>query len=119
MLPPAAAAELPEVVLSPEGERVLQAFRAAADRLGIALRIVAVDSDATAPGLLCADVPVLVRLRERPRIQLDLGVGYDTTDAALKDQLTIGMMLLLIVLKVAADVQGHLKERRKATRSPS
>jgi CIC family chloride channel protein len=31
-----------------------------------------------------------------------LGVGYDTTDAALKDQLTIGMMLLLIVLKTVA-----------------
>lgn len=31
-----------------------------------------------------------------------LGVGYDSTDAALKDQLAIGMMLLLIVLKTAA-----------------
>ena len=31
-----------------------------------------------------------------------LGVGYDTTDAALKDQLTIGMMLLLIGLKTVA-----------------
>ena len=31
-----------------------------------------------------------------------LGVGYDTTDAALKGQLTVGMMLLLIVLKTAA-----------------
>ncbi|MGA9539846.1 MAG: chloride channel protein [Methyloceanibacter sp.] len=31
-----------------------------------------------------------------------LGVGYDTTDAALKDQLAIGLMLLLIVLKTVA-----------------
>jgi CIC family chloride channel protein len=31
-----------------------------------------------------------------------LGVGYDTTDAALKDQLAIYMMLLLIVLKTVA-----------------
>lgn len=31
-----------------------------------------------------------------------LGVGYDTTDAALKGQLTVGMMLLLIVLKTVA-----------------
>ncbi|MGD8551972.1 MAG: chloride channel protein, partial [Methyloceanibacter sp.] len=31
-----------------------------------------------------------------------LGVGYDTTDAALKDQLSIETMLILIVLKTAA-----------------
>lgn len=31
-----------------------------------------------------------------------LGVGYDTTDAALKDQLAINTMLLLIVLKTLA-----------------
>lgn len=31
-----------------------------------------------------------------------LGVGYDTTDAALKDQLAVHMMILLIVLKIIA-----------------
>ena len=31
-----------------------------------------------------------------------LGVGYDTTDAALKDQIAVSMMLLLIVLKTLA-----------------
>ncbi|HUU25788.1 MAG TPA: chloride channel protein [Methyloceanibacter sp.] len=31
-----------------------------------------------------------------------LGVGYDTTDAALKDQLAIHMMIFLIVLKIIA-----------------
>jgi len=31
-----------------------------------------------------------------------LGVGYDTTDAALKDQMAVSMMLLLIVLKTLA-----------------
>jgi len=31
-----------------------------------------------------------------------LGVGYDTTDAALKDQLAIHMMIILIVLKIIA-----------------
>jgi len=31
-----------------------------------------------------------------------LGVGYDTTDAALKDQLPIALMLILIVAKTAA-----------------
>ncbi len=44
------------------GRRVelLQAFRAAARRLGIALRLVGVDSDLTAPAFACVDVPVLV-----------------------------------------------------------
>lgn len=44
------------------GRRIelLQAFRAAAKRLGVRLRIVAVDSDATAPGLSCADEPIIV-----------------------------------------------------------
>jgi carbamoyl-phosphate synthase large subunit len=43
------------------GRRVelLQAFRAAARRLGQELRIVGVDSDPTAPGLFCADEPRL------------------------------------------------------------
>ena len=31
-----------------------------------------------------------------------LGVGYDTTDAAMKDQIAVSMMLLLIVLKTLA-----------------
>lgn len=44
------------------GRRIelLQAFRAAAGRLGIHLKIVAADQDISAPGLLCADAPVLV-----------------------------------------------------------
>lgn len=50
------------------GRRVelLQAFRAAAKRLGQKLRIVAVDSDPTAPGLLCADEPRLVPRADDP-----------------------------------------------------
>lgn len=44
------------------GRRVelLQAFRAAARRLGLTLRLVGVDSDQTAPALACVDVPVIV-----------------------------------------------------------
>lgn len=44
------------------GRRVelLQAFRAAAARLGVELTIVATDQTATAPGLACADEPILV-----------------------------------------------------------
>jgi carbamoyl-phosphate synthase large subunit len=44
------------------GRRVelLQAFRAAARRLGLRLRIVGIDSDATAPALSCVDRPVIV-----------------------------------------------------------
>jgi len=44
------------------GRRIelLQAFRAAAKRLGVALRIVAVDSVVTAPGLSCADEGIIV-----------------------------------------------------------
>lgn len=43
------------------GRRIelLQAFRAAARRLGVPLRLVAVDHDVTAPGLSCADVAVV------------------------------------------------------------
>jgi len=39
------------------GRRIelLQAFRAAAERLGISLRLVGVDNDPTAPGLFCVD----------------------------------------------------------------
>jgi carbamoyl-phosphate synthase large subunit len=50
------------------GRRVelLQAFRAAAQRLGQELRIVAVDSDPTAPGLFCADEPRLVPRADDP-----------------------------------------------------
>ena len=44
------------------GRRIelLQAFRAAARRLDVGLRIVAVDSDITAPGLSCADIGIVV-----------------------------------------------------------
>lgn len=44
------------------GRRVelLQAFRAAARRLGISLRLVATDQSATAPGMHCVDVPIIV-----------------------------------------------------------
>ncbi|MGD8451565.1 MAG: ATP-grasp domain-containing protein [Phycisphaerae bacterium] len=44
------------------GRRIelLQAFRAAARRLRIGLRLVAVDSDVTAPGLTCADEGVVL-----------------------------------------------------------
>jgi carbamoyl-phosphate synthase large subunit len=44
------------------GRRIelLQAFRAAARRLKVALRIVAVDSDVSAPGLACADEPIVL-----------------------------------------------------------
>jgi carbamoyl-phosphate synthase large subunit len=44
------------------GRRVelLQAFRAAASRLGIRLRLVGADHDLTAPALLCVDDPVTV-----------------------------------------------------------
>jgi len=51
------------------GRRVelLQAFRAAAGRLGIPLRIVAVDSVRTAPALYVADVAVLVPAVESPQ----------------------------------------------------
>ncbi len=50
------------------GRRIelLQAFRAAARRLGQDLRIVAVDSDPTAPGLLCADEPCLAPRADQP-----------------------------------------------------
>jgi carbamoyl-phosphate synthase large subunit len=44
------------------GRRVelLQAFRAAAARLGVPLRLVGLDYDLTAPGLFCVDTPVIV-----------------------------------------------------------
>ncbi len=44
------------------GRRIelLQAFRAAARRLGVDLRIVGVDSDVTAPALACVDEPVVL-----------------------------------------------------------
>jgi len=44
------------------GRRVelLQAFRTAARRLGVRLRLVGVDSDVTAPALSCVDEPVVV-----------------------------------------------------------
>jgi carbamoyl-phosphate synthase large subunit len=42
------------------GRRVelLQAFRAAAERLGVRLRLVGTDNDPTAPAMACVDVPV-------------------------------------------------------------
>ncbi len=48
------------LVISCVGRRVelLQAFRAAAERLDISLRLIGVDSDLTAPALSCVDVPV-------------------------------------------------------------
>lgn len=44
------------------GRRVelVQAFRAAAGRLGLTLRVVGMDSDVTAPALLCVDEPVIL-----------------------------------------------------------
>lgn len=44
------------------GRRVelLQAFRAAARRLGVALRLLGADHDPTAPGLFCVDEPLLM-----------------------------------------------------------
>jgi len=50
------------VVFTCVGRRVelLQAFRAAAQRLGVRLRLVGIDSDVTAPALSCVDVAVLV-----------------------------------------------------------
>ncbi len=50
------------------GRRIelIQAFRAAARRLGVTLRVVAVDHDATAPGLFCADVPLLAPAADDP-----------------------------------------------------
>ncbi|MFH1748078.1 MAG: ATP-grasp domain-containing protein [Planctomycetota bacterium] len=51
------------------GRRIelLQSFRAAAKRLGYKLRIVAVDNDVTAPGLICADEPVVVPPAKDPQ----------------------------------------------------
>lgn len=50
------------VVFSCVGRRVelLQAFRSAARRLGLPIRLVGLDSDITAPALSCADAAVLV-----------------------------------------------------------
>lgn len=50
------------ILFSCVGRRIelMQAFRAAARRLDITLRLIAVDRIATAPGLYCADVPLLV-----------------------------------------------------------
>ncbi len=50
------------VLLTCVGRRIelTQAFRAAARRLGLPLRILAVDTDVTAPGLLCADRGAIV-----------------------------------------------------------
>jgi carbamoyl-phosphate synthase large subunit len=50
------------------GRRVelLQAFRAAARRLKIDLRLVGVDSDPTAPALSCVDEPVIVPRADEP-----------------------------------------------------
>lgn len=50
------------LVVTCVGRRIelLQAFRAAARRLGVDLRLVGIDSDVTAPALSCVDVPVLV-----------------------------------------------------------
>jgi len=50
------------------GRRVelVQAFRAAARRLGFALRVVGVDSDLTAPALTCVDEPVIVPRASAP-----------------------------------------------------
>lgn len=61
MTPSSPAAAPLTIILSCAGRRVelLQAFRAAARRLGVPLRIVAADQSATAPALLCADVPLL------------------------------------------------------------
>lgn len=50
------------ILVSCVGRRVelLQAFRAAAERLGIDLRLIGTDTSATAPALNCTDVPTLV-----------------------------------------------------------
>ncbi|MBL8879929.1 MAG: ATP-grasp domain-containing protein [Phycisphaerales bacterium] len=44
------------------GRRIelMQAFRAAAHRANLSLRLIAADQDVTAPGILCADSPILV-----------------------------------------------------------
>lgn len=50
------------ILVSCVGRRVelLQAFRAAAKRLGIELRLIGTDTTATAPALSCTDEPILV-----------------------------------------------------------
>lgn len=50
------------VLVSCVGRRIelLQAFRGAAQRLGVDLHLVGVDSDPTAPGLACVDTPVIL-----------------------------------------------------------
>lgn len=63
---PAGQSESLTLLFTCVGRRIelMQAFRAAARRLGVGLRLVAVDSDITAPGLTCADEAVVV-----PRVE--------------------------------------------------
>jgi carbamoyl-phosphate synthase large subunit len=59
---PAVASQPVTVLFTCVGRRVelLQAFRSAARRLGLPLRLVGLDSDITAPALCCADDAVIV-----------------------------------------------------------
>ncbi len=59
---PVASGRQITVLFTCVGRRVelVQAFRAAGRRLGLELRMVGLDSDPTAPALLCVDRPVLV-----------------------------------------------------------
>lgn len=68
------------------GRRVelFQAFRSAARRLRVPLRLVALDSDLTAPALACADVPVIVpRADDAGYVPAVLGAVREYTAAAL------------------------------------
>lgn len=61
------------------GRRIelMQAFRAAAGKLGVELRIVAIDKDASAPGLVCADHAELVP-------SVSDGSYIDTVESAIR-----------------------------------
>ncbi|QOJ14401.1 MAG: ATP-grasp domain-containing protein [Planctomycetia bacterium] len=64
----ARSAEPLTILFTCVGRRIelMQAFRAAAARLGVPLRVAAVDRDATAPGLHCADVAEIVPRADEP-----------------------------------------------------
>jgi carbamoyl-phosphate synthase large subunit len=68
MSSPPAHPEPLTLLLTCVGRRIelVQAFRAAAQRLGVALRLLAVDSNVTAPGLSCVDHAILVPRAEDP-----------------------------------------------------
>lgn len=89
------------------GRRIelLQSFRAAAQRLGIGLRLVAADVDASAPGLLCADVGEVV-----PRVA---DAGY----IAALEQLVRRERVRLVIPTTDTDLPAISGQRERLERA--